>query len=467
MLGRIQRSSDLSSIANYARSTPVRGGGSGLSAAETYQINQLNAVRKLSALGLNSASSDIAAQQLSKRFGSSSEVKISAAARTQASLAEFKSKLQEQTVSRNPLKVQSSQPELITAKPTQGGLLLPALSLEIKQLAQSQQIQTRNFSPSEAQIGTGKLLIQRASAGTAPIGEPVTINITDQNNTLAGIAQAINGSGASIRAEVLRDRAGSRLELTGKATGQEQGFVIQALDNDGNDSDDAGLSALNFDLRKGQVATRVAQDAKLTIDARDVMSTDNQFEDKISNIQVQLLGQGSVALSFSRDTDTVTKNFAGVVERYNQVRESLLGNIDAAASRVRSQLSDSVANLSVGKGLARLEIADIGLSRDASGKLYLNETQLSQQALAQPESVNELLNLMSEKLETQVNAAMNTQNSFANVWRGLRASAGLATNQVVSSLLPSTSSRENLSQQPLNSRVMAGVMQYIAIAQYQ
>jgi flagellar capping protein FliD len=257
------------------------------------------------------------------------------------------------------------------------------------------------------------------------------------------------------------------LELTGKATGQEQGFVIQALDNDGNDSDDAGLSALNFDLRKGQVATRVAQDAKLTIDARDVMSTDNQFEDKISNIQVQLLGQGSVALSFSRDTDTVTKNFAGVVERYNQVRESLLGNIDAAASRVRSQLSDSVANLSVGKGLARLEIADIGLSRDASGKLYLNETQLSQQALAQPESVNELLNLMSEKLETQVNAAMNTQNSFANVWRGLRASAGLATNQAVSSLLPSTSSRENLSQQPLNSRVMAGVMQYIAIAQYQ
>ena len=185
MLDRIQRSTDLSSIANYARSSPVRGGGGGLSAAEIYQINQLDAVRKISAFGFGSISSDIGAQVLSQRFMASSDVKISAAARTQSSLAEFKTQLQQLTQASNPLKVQSAQPQLINATPIQGGKLQSALSLEVKQLAQGQQIQSRNFAPTELEIGTGKLVLQRASlsaGGEATlIGTAVTINITSQN----------------------------------------------------------------------------------------------------------------------------------------------------------------------------------------------------------------------------------------------------------------------------------------------
>ncbi|MGL6040274.1 MAG: hypothetical protein ACRC01_03640, partial [Deefgea sp.] len=153
MLDRINRSANLSSIANYARSSSVRGGGGGLSVAEIYKINQLDSVRKIGALGLASSSSDIGAQVLSKRFGSSSDVKISSAARIQSTLAEFKTQLQELNPLSNPLKVQSAQPELVNAKPIQGGKIQSAVSIEVKQLAQSQQIQTRNFTPEEAEVG--------------------------------------------------------------------------------------------------------------------------------------------------------------------------------------------------------------------------------------------------------------------------------------------------------------------------
>ncbi|MGL6040562.1 MAG: flagellar filament capping protein FliD, partial [Deefgea sp.] len=229
-----------------------------------------------------------------------------------------------------------------------------------------------------------------------------------------------------------------------------------------NDGDDVGLSALNFDPSKGQVANRVAQDAKLTIDARDVTSAVNQFADKTSNLQLQLAGVGSATLTVARDVDALTKNFSDLVERYNQTRGALLGVGDA---KVRSQLSDSVANLSVGKGLSQLVSADIGLSRDSTGKLYLNEMRLSQQALAQPESVNDLFNLMSEKLSAQVSSSMNVQGDFANVLRGLRESgAGSVLNSSVASLLQSTGANFSL---PLNARAAAGVLQYSTIAQLQ
>lgn len=465
MLDRINRSADLSSIANYARSSPARGGGGGLSVAEIYQISQLNAVRKVGALGFSASASDFSAN-FTQRLGSSSEVKISTAGRIQSSLAELRSKLQDLNRSKDPLTTANTQPSVLSAKALQGGKVQTPVAINVQQLAQSQQIQSRNFSPAEAAIGTGKLIIQRADLSSGlQTGSAVSININSSNNTLAGIAQAINGSGASVRATVLRDAEGSRLALTGDFTGQAQGFTIRSQDNDGNDSDAVGLSALNFSGVDGENAIRQAQDAKLTINSREVSSSSNTLADQASQLQLQLQQQGGTQVSLQRDGTVVSQKISDLLGFYNQTRSQLGAIGDVTASKLSRKLDESLANLSVGAGLSQLVSADIGLSRDSSGKLFINETRLSQQALAQPEALNDFYNLLSGKLETQLKTSLQQQGGVASLWQGFRSvSAEQSASQSMSSLLSSSGANFSL---PLNTRAAAGVLQYVSIAQLQ
>lgn len=461
MVDRIQRGSDLSAIANYARSSSALTGGGGLTPANTYQINQLDAVRKLGPLGLNSPSSDTVAQWVSNRLTQSSEVKISTAARIQSGLADFQTQLQNLSKNKNPLQVQSAQPDVLSAKATRGGALRSSISVEVTQLAQSQQIQSRNFSVAEAQIGTGRLSIQRLGLGLTPIADPITLNITPQNNTLAGIAQAINGSSATIRANVARDNAGSRLVLSGNLTGQDQGFLLQVEDDDGNNADELGLSALNFDPRRGQAALRVAQDAKLTLDQRELSNPNNQFIDQSSNLNLDVQSVGSTSLRFSLDTASLSNNFVGLVDGYNRFRDVLGGLSDAKANQLRQEIGDGLLNLSTGQGITKLSISDLGFTQDAAGKLTLNTTRLNQQLQAQPEAVNTLLNQMSERISARVDAAMNERTRFVGLQQGARGASWGAASAFsgVGSAIPSTSF-------PFNFKAQVGVLQYLRVAQF-
>ena len=295
--------------------------------------------------------------------------------------------------------------------------------------------------------------------------KPVSINISSSNNTLAGIAQAINTSGANVRAAVVRDTAGSRLELTGNQTGQDQGFTIRSQDEDGNNTDAAGLSVLNFNAQAGPQAIRQAQDAKLTINSRAVSSRSNTVDDLASNLQLQLLDKGSSKVSLARDGAAVAQKISDLVGRYNQTRSQLSAIGDVAATKLSRALDQSLTNLSVGSGLSQLESADIGLSRDRSGKLFVNEARLSQQALAAPEALNDFFNLASSKLEAQLKTSLRQQGDYVSALQGVRSIGAVPlASQSVASLLQSAGANFSL---PINTRTAAGILQYVSIAQLQ
>ncbi|MFX8016042.1 hypothetical protein ABTK76_19245, partial [Acinetobacter baumannii] len=75
---------------------------------------------------------------------------------------------------------------------------------------------------------------------TAGSTAAVNITIDSSNNSLQGIAKAINAANAGVTATVLTDSSGARLSLKGK-TGEAQAFTLTATE----DASAPGLAQLN------------------------------------------------------------------------------------------------------------------------------------------------------------------------------------------------------------------------------
>ncbi len=77
--------------------------------------------------------------------------------------------------------------------------------------------------PSASTPLSGSITLQMGTSGT-----PKTITLNSTNNTLAGLASAINSSGAGIYASVLTDPSGSRLSLISGTSGANGNFSVTA-----------------------------------------------------------------------------------------------------------------------------------------------------------------------------------------------------------------------------------------------
>lgn len=77
--------------------------------------------------------------------------------------------------------------------------------------------------PSASTPLTGSITLQMGSSGTAK-----TVTLDSSNNTLTGLASAINALGVGVHASVLTDSAGSRLSLVSGTSGANGNFSVTA-----------------------------------------------------------------------------------------------------------------------------------------------------------------------------------------------------------------------------------------------
>src|SRR5579872_4331188 len=135
----------------------------------------------------------------------------------------------------NTLTATSSNTNAFTA--TAGsGATAASYSVSISALAQGQQLLSNAFAGgATAALGTGSLSV---SLG----GTSFAVTIDSSNNTLNGIAAAINSSGSNpgVTATVLQGTGGAHLVLTSALTGAAN--AIQVTETDGGN----GLSALTY-----------------------------------------------------------------------------------------------------------------------------------------------------------------------------------------------------------------------------
>lgn len=293
-----------------------------------------------------------------------------------------------------------------------------AFSMEVSQLAKAQSAGSAVFATGSP-VGTGALKIQLGSwskgdftpsvadgvAEFAPgEGGEVPIDITVEDDTLAKVAAKINAAKAGVTATVLRDASGERLLVRSSATGEASGFRIQAVDDDANNVDGAGLSRLAFDPQNataGLTLTQAAQDTKATINGVEVASKNTTFADAVEGVTLTVaqVTTGPVEISIKRDTAGARSSITSFVESYNALSNALAtmtrynpadktaGTLqgDSTAVSLQAALRQLVGGMgSAGPEFGRL--SDIGVQFQADGTLKVDSTKLDA-AMAKPDAL--------------------------------------------------------------------------------
>jgi flagellar hook-associated protein 2 len=114
-------------------------------------------------------------------------------------------------------------------------------------------------------------------------GKAHTITLGSSNNTLQGLANAINTAGSGVTASVLTDSTGSRLSLVSGTSGGNGNLTISSAIVDQTNS--------NAPLTYKQLVQGV--DASLTIDGADLHSASNTVTNLINGVTFQLLSPSS------------------------------------------------------------------------------------------------------------------------------------------------------------------------------
>ena len=108
-----------------------------------------------------------------------------------------------------------------------------------------------------------------------------TITLNSSNNTLSGLAAAINSSGVGITASVLTDSSGSRLSLVSGTSGAQGNIAVTA--NSIADTSHTTASALAY------TAPVAGKDANLTVNGVALSSSSNTVNNLIPGVTFQLL----------------------------------------------------------------------------------------------------------------------------------------------------------------------------------
>ncbi len=275
-------------------------------------------------------------------------------------------------------------------------------SVTVSGIAQAQAAASAPLASMSTVVGTGTLTIQlgtynsTANTFTAQSGSsPVNITINSSNDTLGGIAAAINSA---------------------SNTGTVNGFKLTVADSDGTSTDTSGLSQIAFDPTAGAGAgknltqTQTAADARYSINGLSLTSSTNSITSAISGLTLNLTQappSGSTLqaqITVSSDAAAVTNSVNTFVQAYNSLvnLESSLTGYNASTNtastltgeatmfQLSSQLRSILGSQVSGGSGALSWLADVGIDFQRNGTLSLNTTKFASALAANPSGVAQL-----------------------------------------------------------------------------
>jgi len=154
---------------------------------------------------------------------------------------------------------------------------------------------------------SGSITLQVGASGT-----PQTITLTSSDNTLSGLAKAINSSGAGIVASVLTDSTGSQLSLVSGTSGAAGGIVYSA---------NSITDVTNSNTALGYNIGVLPKDASIVVDGVTLASGSNTVANLIPGVTFQLL-----APSATESGDTL-EQVQVVIGNYNAGVESTVNTM--------------------------------------------------------------------------------------------------------------------------------------------
>jgi flagellar hook-associated protein 2 len=316
-------------------------------------------------------------------------------------------------------------------------------AIDVSQIATSQSLSSGAFSSTQAAaMGTGTLAV---SIG----GTSMNVNITSSDDTLSGIASAINNqaetSGVAVSASVVTGSNGSHLVLSSTATGASNVINVSVS----NLSDDNGLSSLGVTSTAGNdtgtdssitstgsiawTQSTKAQDAEFSINGTDATSASNSVTTALSGVTINLTAAAaesanqSQTITVATDTSTQISDIENFVTDYNNVVSAMssLSSFSSAGSSangalvgdsmlttIQTTLGNIVSGTAGGSTLSAL-----GISLQSDGQLTVDTSTLTNAVTNDPAQVASVFNStdgIAEQLNTSINAFTESNGVIAD-----------------------------------------------------
>ncbi len=289
-------------------------------------------------------------------------------------------------------------------------------SLDVTSLATAQALASldvfadRDTTP----VGEGKLSIA--------VGDKTAdITIDSSNNSLQGLANAINDAGVGVSAGVIDTGSGFQLVLSANETGTANAASITATDSDGNAiTDGSGLSRFAYTAGDagGLSETIEATDAKMDINGITVTRPSNSFENVIDGLSFDIKDIGTSTVKVSQDVGAVTDRVQGFVDKFNALQSTIgslagfnseagVGSLLTGDSTVRAlqgQLRQVLTGVVPGLEDANVRsLADVGITTDAkTGNLEFDRDVFETQLKNNPDDVTALFAEQGRTTDGQV-----------------------------------------------------------------
>lgn len=346
-------------------------------------------------------------------------------------------------------------------------------TIEIQSLAEAQKLKSANFTSTSTTIGSGTLTIQFGtySGGTFTLNAEKaaqSITISPANSSLSGIRDAINSANAGVTASIVNDGSGNRLVIASKDTGLNNALKITAIDDDGNNTDNSGLSQLVYDASTGGTSnlsqTAAASNAELVIDGISISKSSNQITDALEGVTLNLLKANpgtSTTLNLTRDTSSIQGAISTFVKAYNDLNKTISdltkynpdtkqasiltgdSTIRSIQSQIRKILSDPLTD--AGGGLNSL--TQIGISFQIDGTLKFDSSKLTSVLSDPTKDVSTLfasIGKTSDSLVSFVKAGDDTENGSYALYISQLATQGKAAGSTTAALTINSGSNDEL-----------------------
>ena len=256
--------------------------------------------------------------------------------------------------------------------------------------------------------------------GGATSGTALTIN--SSNNTLEGLRDAINEADAGVNATIVDvDGTGTqfKLVLNSSATGAAGRVELVETTATGTAAD-LNLGSVN---PPGATTDFSSLEASFSLNGLALTRSSNTVSDAVTGLTINLKGSGSTAITVTSKTSDLSDKLSNFVNAYNDVQSLIAGQYtkdaqgrpsgvlagDATLRTVQRQVRDALGVNASNNGGAFKNLAEIGLSRDDTGKLTLDSTVLNEKLSSNPGDVQALL---SGKADGFTGLATSLHGSF-------------------------------------------------------
>jgi len=320
-------------------------------------------------------------------------------------------------------------------------------SLQVTQLAQAQTLVAAGQASTTSVVGAGTISFTfGTTTGTATNGQygagttftnagaaPSTVTISSSDDTLAGIASAINSANIGVKASILNDGSGTpyRLSLTSTNTGAASSMQISV-------SGDTALQNLlnqNPTSTTGQnlTQTSAAEDAQFELNGLAISSATNTDSTVVPGVTLNLLATNSgspTTLTVAQDNSGATTAINSFVSAYNTVEGAIASATAAKTSTTAAgplQGKDDVLSISTqmqslidspipGATSTLSMLGQIGVTFQSDGTLSVDSATLQTALNANPNAVTGLFASNGTASDSLINYTGSTTSTQPGVY---------------------------------------------------